>query len=1239
MPELIKDGPYIPDDLMNLLEDEKVAILCGAGVSVPTGLPSFPGLVRHIYDTHHITPNEVELELLDLPLNVNWQCLDLEARRGHHPRYDKVLEQLDHPERLGRKRPQDVSPLRKTVVERLKQPAKGRLDVHRALLTLGKTERGVRLVTTNFDHRFQSAARSMGLSSHIFDAAPKLPVPKFYDWHSIVHLHGCIDNEGRGDDLVLTSADFGRAYVNTSEGWAARFVTELFRNFQVVFVGYSLNDPVMTYLVDALDDENRRGSTHRKAFAFAACDGTPEGIERAERSWSAKNVLPITYDARDQHRLLSATLIEWARIREDPFGTRTQLLIRDIQRLPDGPATRNVVWALSSEVAAQALADEPPITDPASYPKLIAWLVTLWDKGAFTRPISQEQSQVPIFGNEFQMYRLPDLDRIGRCLCVWVANHMHVPEVLGWVLSRGGHLHPYLRDEARSRLANKDLAKDPARKIDPRLRLMWTTIVNYPANDLRANLWFDGQSPLADKDEKALIARAALSTIAPRLIARPGPADKFRFRGIYGTDDSKPDPIEECVHLELVFGGGENLQSAKDFFDKFEDKSPFANLLTDFLLQSLQYLKLTGDWIGDSSWDRPSISSHRQNDHREKWTVLIDWARDAYQKLLENSPDRALALIERWIAEDEPLLDRLGLHAITESPDADTSRAVEILLRKRANGLWSSELRRETFRFLRIAGIRLPRGLRAKLVDSIVKGPAYGRKNAEDSNIRSRNREIGLRLGSLKASGVKLNKKADALALPIKPEKETRNSHSHEFASWIGEVETGGWSEGSKPPPKRLTTKRLSTRLEKGQWAADKFLEYTQSHLLSGLQSLLVLAKAGQWPIKYWSPLLERIERTSPDALQCIQGATLRLLSKAPDVLLEQLGTATSRLLRDRANKYGQDFEDGYRRVWTFSWSAIQKPEFKPEWDRMTQALNDPIGYLAQAALSRLWVHAPEAGKGFPRPAAPYFDAIRTHPHSYLARIILVQHLNNLYLIDSDWTSDVLIQRMADVPTQEADDLWTAYGYSPYISPSLLQTFKIPFFKMLKRYDAEHRTDDNLVSMFVSVCLDLPKELKPKEIQGVVDDFPEWALCQAVHVFESRLRVAKEQKVKIWRRHVFPWLTTYWPQTAVKNTENTSEALLRMVLETGDSFPEASGWAIGRLKPIRERGYYLIAKSEFPKTYPDETFQLLDAIVPDDGGIQWERSYLKESLDAIRSAKAALGQTLTFQRLYRIANR
>ena len=109
----------------------------------------------------------------------------------------------------------------------------------------------LRLVTTNFDTLFEEAAReSTGVQPEVFPA-PALPLGR--EFHGIVHVHGTID---KPHDMVLTDADFGRAYL--TEAWARRFLVDLFRSFTVLFVGYGHSDTVMNYLARALPVEQTR---------------------------------------------------------------------------------------------------------------------------------------------------------------------------------------------------------------------------------------------------------------------------------------------------------------------------------------------------------------------------------------------------------------------------------------------------------------------------------------------------------------------------------------------------------------------------------------------------------------------------------------------------------------------------------------------------------------------------------------------------------------------------------------------------------------------------------------------------------------------------------------------------------------------------------------------------------------------------------------------------------------------
>ena len=185
-------------------------------------------------------------------------------------------------------------------------------------------------MTTNFDRVFHAAAKRSGQRFNKY-AAPMLPVPKSSRWNGLVYLHGLLpakEDEAALDELVVTSGDFGRAYL--TERWAARFVSELFRNYVVCFVGYSLNDPIMRYMMDALAADWRRGATTSSAWALDGCEPGQKDYKFSE--WRAKGVEPILYpvpakgDHKDAHSALHQTLHEWAGIYRDGVEGKEQIV-------------------------------------------------------------------------------------------------------------------------------------------------------------------------------------------------------------------------------------------------------------------------------------------------------------------------------------------------------------------------------------------------------------------------------------------------------------------------------------------------------------------------------------------------------------------------------------------------------------------------------------------------------------------------------------------------------------------------------------------------------------------------------------------------------------------------------------------------------------------------------------------------------------------------------------------------
>jgi hypothetical protein len=321
MPTFAANGPFVPDELIQDLEDDRVVLFCGAGISMDAGLPSYKGLVTQVFEEMGAA---------------------LPARRDqvwHWP--DRMLGQLEAHSQPGEVR---------RAVAALLSRAPARLDYHRALLRLARmnSARGLRLVTTNFDTYFEQADPDLRFAAE-FHSGPALPIPRNdrgASWRSVAYLHGRLEPPPHPNDhLVLTSADFGRAYL--TEGWAARFVTRLFTEFTVLFVGYSLDDPVLRYMTDAFAAEAasaRRRSSRPPAYIFVPHTAADPA------SWQARGLEPIIYHAGRQHRRLRETLVAWAAARDDWLSSTTAILRRFGQREPSALApsdASNVVWAVS----------------------------------------------------------------------------------------------------------------------------------------------------------------------------------------------------------------------------------------------------------------------------------------------------------------------------------------------------------------------------------------------------------------------------------------------------------------------------------------------------------------------------------------------------------------------------------------------------------------------------------------------------------------------------------------------------------------------------------------------------------------------------------------------------------------------------------------------------------------------------------------------------------------------------
>jgi hypothetical protein len=172
-------------------------------------------------------------------------------------------------------------------------------SLHRDLLKVFLRPSSVRLVTTNFDDHFATAAREefAGECPEMF-FAPALPVGG--DFCGIVHIHGSVRKEPKR--MILTDKDFGRAYL--TEGWARRFVLELFLKYTVLFIGYSHDDPVMHYIARGLPPDE----PGKRRFALARSGAESEAL------WENRGIQLLPYSDADGHIQLRLACARWAEL-------------------------------------------------------------------------------------------------------------------------------------------------------------------------------------------------------------------------------------------------------------------------------------------------------------------------------------------------------------------------------------------------------------------------------------------------------------------------------------------------------------------------------------------------------------------------------------------------------------------------------------------------------------------------------------------------------------------------------------------------------------------------------------------------------------------------------------------------------------------------------------------------------------------------------------------------------------
>ncbi|TFC93546.1 SIR2 family protein [Cryobacterium sp. TMT3-29-2] len=624
----------VPEELVSASLDGSLVLFVGAGVSknAPSNLPLFTGLASQVAELHGETFNEEEMPA------------------------DAYLGRLIDREPIAREQARGI----------LGSPASLHNKTHTAIARLVSNAAKTRLVTTNFDEHLTHAAIEAGIDLGDRFNGPAVPLAR--EFSGIVHLHGTVLRPA--NELVLTDGDFGRAYL--TDGWARRFVQELFLNRVVLFIGYSHDDTVMKYLARGLPPTTGR-------YVLTDIGAHPK--------WTDLHVTPVQYPADNDHEALTQALDAWSdRLAMGHLDHRSRVKTIVGGGPPKTPVDEDYLRsAINTPVGVRAFADEATGRDWLSWAEQQPAFVALFSANGLASDSSQELAQ-------------------------WFARN-------------------YLRDESSVQLAFGTIARlGPVashalmqalsfgayhlRQFSPALSVRVSTIISasLQTDDVApGHSWtIIHRMPLDSASVMPFLRRAVLPRLvlaeARSWLASPNPDESPTIAAKIVWSSSEPDVkvMLEAAHTDF--------------------EAVAVNVLHAFEQALRDGYELLKSFKPDSTWDswsfsRSAIEPDAQNSMRNFENTLIDGLRDA-SVLLGASDSSHLT---RWLKDPLPIFRRLAVHALTEDAQLDSNDKVDLLLS--AVSVYDHQTKHEIFRFLAKIVPHLDIERREKLLNRLLEGP------------------------------------------------------------------------------------------------------------------------------------------------------------------------------------------------------------------------------------------------------------------------------------------------------------------------------------------------------------------------------------------------------------------------------------------------------------------------------------------------------------------------------------
>ena len=1128
-------GPInFPNPLLNALRNNQLVVFAGAGVSIPqpAGLPTF----RQLAEAVALGSGEI--------------------REKDEPE-DRFLGRLAH-------KGQKVH-TRTAVLLRKNNPKASRL--HHDLTALYRDPDHLRIVTTNFDTLFEEAAKErFGAEQEVF-RAPALPLGR--DFNGIIHVHGSID---RPEDMILTDADFGRAYL--IDGWATNFLLDLFKAFTVLFIGYGHNDTVMNYLARALpvDQTQRR---------FVLTD-------EAERNrWDILGINPVIFPKSDQDDY-SGLYEGVAKLSE--YAKRGILDRQDaITRISTNPPSLDQEEMDQVEDGMSDPAHTRFFTEAASHIEWVQWLDERGHLdslfGVGTPPILEEPTAT-----------------LGR----WLARKFtkdHSDELFHLIGRHGMNLHPDFWHILGYGLASEENTPWEPDTLSRWVSMLLTTAPPQPYSYLLQSLGKHcTEAGLTDSLLEVFRLMSAIKiSVKPRLTL--------------SQDDPGPSTTAEAVQIHKHHQLNELWE--KGLKPNLNDVAePLLSQLVDSFTtrhHTLCAWQAAGrDWDPES-YGRSAIEPHEQDAYPQSVDVLIDAARDSLEHLVTRQPEISATWCDQLIRSDVPILRRLAVHILNLRSDLTPNAKIDWVMDK--IGLHDQPAHHELCQVMRTIYADATLEQRQAIIEEVFKFdlPGHDGENI-DSIIAYQHFTWFTWLSKSDPDCDFVRKSAEDIAKQYPKFKPRPWADLTHYSSSGFVTHQSPWSvdELLSKPAKKWVDKLLAFQdpdpFEQNPrdrtGLASAVEEAATRDFLWGIELADTLAQLESWATDLWPPLMRSWARQLGEKEQ---GKVLdRLLqSELQKPHIRTVAETLTSLVKEGNLSHGSGLLSKANQIAIKAWDNIDETEsIVPMEDWYGRAINHPAGILAQ-----FWMHSISSwyNQQDQRPAGiseeylGFMNQIieEETPAGRLGKSAIARRFGFLTAVDQKWVIGHLVPLFGSKNKEDRVAVWQSLLYDG-INPRVAEILEDPFRRALsdmdelfpqgtKSREAFIGRLTELLIYFVDQPLDpwIPMLFAKAEV-GDREKFA-WNIANNLRQMEP------DPQRDLWGR----WLRKYWENrlegtpTPLDPTE--AGTMLEWLPHLHDLFPEAVDLATNtpNLPPDYTPPIHLLTYKGKPGSHPEATAKLL----------------------------------------------